>query len=118
MKTISTVVLPLAAVLLLAACGEAAKNDPAGESAATTPMGNMESATVSGRGMGTVTAIDKAASKITLDHGPIPEAHWPAMTMGFEAKAEMIEDVVVGDKVEFEMTMSQGAAKIVSIRPQ
>ena len=33
------------------------------------------------KGHGTVTAIDKSAGTITLDHGAIPEAKWPAMTM-------------------------------------
>lgn len=118
MKTISSILLPLASALLLTACGEAAKSDPATDTATTTPMVNMGAATLSGRGTGTVTAIDMPARKVTLDHAPIPEANWPAMTMGFEVAPDMLDNIAVGDKVEFEMTMSQGTAKIMSIRPQ
>lgn len=81
-------------------------------------MTNKGATTVSGRGAGLVTAIDKTAGKITLDHGPIPEANWPAMTMGFEAEPEMLDKIAVGDKVKFEMTMLQGKASISWIRPQ
>lgn len=118
MKTINSILLPLGSALLLTACGEAAKNDPATEAAATTPMANMSVTTVSGRGTGTVTAIDMAAGKVTLDHAPIPETNWPAMTMGFEAAPEMLEKIAVGDKVAFEMTMSGDDARVTSIRPQ
>ena len=44
---------------------------------------------------GTVTAIDKAAGTITLDHGPIPEAKWPAMTMAFKAAPSITDAVKV-----------------------
>lgn len=119
MKTMSLILLALGSAQLVAACGEEAKNDAATETAATAPMAkSIEAATVSGRATGTVTSIEKAAGKVTLDHSAIPEANWPAMTMGFEAAPELLENIAVGDKVEFEMTMSQGTAKLVSIRPQ
>ena len=75
----------------------------------------MPAAAVSGRGTGTVTAIDKATGKITIDHGPILEAKWGAMTMAFAAEPAMLETVAVGDKVEFGMTMSGSAARVTSI---
>lgn len=108
MKTMKSILLAVGSALLLTACGEAAKIDPAAETAAT----------VSGQGTGTVTSIDKAAGKVTLDHAPIPEANWPAMTMGFQAAPELLDNIAVGDKVEFEMTMSEGTARLTSIRPQ
>ena len=46
------------------------------------------------KGKGTVTAIDKSAGSITLDHGPIPEADWPSMTMAFKAKPELLDSVI------------------------
>jgi len=36
------------------------------------------------KGVGVVKAIAKTAGTITLDHEAIPEASWPAMTMGFK----------------------------------
>lgn len=116
---LSMLVIP-AAYLLLRRRGAARsfKNQTEGEPQTKTPMANTAEATVSGRGTGTVTAIDMAAGKVTLDYAPICEANWPAMTMGVEAAPDMLDKFAVGDKVEFEMTTSQGAAKITSIRLQ
>jgi Cu/Ag efflux protein CusF len=111
MKLKSTLLL-LGAAAALAACGETAPNAAAPAAEKSTAM---PAAAVSGRGTGTVTAVDKIAGKVTIDHGPIPEANWGAMTMGFEAEPAMLETVTVGDKVEFGMTMSGSTAKVTSI---
>ena len=52
-------------------------------------------ATKTGRGTGTVTAIDTAGGKITLDHSPIPELGWPAMKMAFKANPSVIGSTAV-----------------------
>lgn len=36
---------------------------------------------------------------ITVDHGPIPEVSWLAMTMDFKAAPELVQSVKAGDKV-------------------
>jgi len=36
------------------------------------------------KGVGVMKAIDKTAGTITLDHEAIPEAGWPATTIGFK----------------------------------
>src|SRR3546814_11133437 len=76
-------------------------------------MGNMampaDSAAKMAKGNGTVTAIDKAAGTVTLDHGPIPEANWPAMTMAFKAKPGLLDSIKVGDKVAFDLALKDGA---------
>ena len=81
-----TIALGLAA--LTAACGKKAETSVAVETNQAAPaaamsgdMGNMAMApaapaSIMAKGHGTVTAIDKAAGTITLNHGPIPEAKW------------------------------------------
>lgn len=108
--------LALGATTTLVACGETTPKAaaPATETATTA----MPAAAVSGHGTGTVTAVDKAAGTVTIDHGPIPEAKWGAMTMAFKAEPAMLETVTVGDKVEFGMTTSGSTAKVTSISRQ
>src|SRR3546814_43858 len=81
-----TIALGLAA--LTAACGKKAEPPVAAETNQAAPaaamkgdMGNMAmepsaAAPLKAKGHGKVTAIDKAAGLITLDHGAIPEAKW------------------------------------------
>jgi Cu/Ag efflux protein CusF len=80
-------------------------------------MGKMEMApTVKmAKGSGKVTAIDKSAGTITLDHGPIAEANWPAMTMAFKAAPTLIDSVKVGDQVNFELKLDGNAGEITAI---
>lgn len=69
-------------------------------------------------GSGTVTAIDAAAGKVSLDHGPIPAVGWPAMKMGFTAKPALLDSVAVGDKVDFDVTVTGNAAEVTAIKKQ
>ena len=96
---------------LLAACGQPESNTvPANGATASEAaimanmsgdMGNMAMSPTAkmAKGTGKVTAVDKAAGTITLDHGPIAEANWPAMTMAFKAAPALIDSVKVGDEV-------------------
>ena len=55
-------------------------------------------------GSGKVTAVDPAAGKVELDHGPIAAMQWPAMTMGFVVKDKgVLSGLKPGDAVEFEL---------------
>src|SRR3546814_18648022 len=114
--------LTLAAMLglaaLLAACGQKAETDDAAANTTAEATGKMDAmaSNMSGdmgnmempmagsakmaKGAGTVTAVDKSAGTITLEHGPIAEADWPATTQAFKAKPEPLERGKVGDKVE------------------
>ncbi|MCX7586291.1 copper-binding protein [Phenylobacterium sp. 58.2.17] len=76
------------------------------------------SAAKSVKATGTVTAVDAAAGVITVDHTPIPEANWPAMTMGFKATPALAQSVNVGDKVAFDLTIKDGAGEITAIQKQ
>ncbi len=124
-----TIALGLAA--LTAACGKKAETPVAAETNQAAPateamsgdMGNMAmtpSATsaIKAKGHGTVTAIDKTAGTITLDHGPIPEAKWPAMTMAFKAAPAITDAVKVADKVDFDLTLTGSAGEVTAIHKQ
>ena len=79
-------------------------------------MGDGEAAQAKAvKSSGTVTAIDKAAGRITLDHQPIPEVRWPAMTMAFTATPEVIGTVAVGDKVAFAATTTGNAGQVTAV---
>lgn len=132
--------LTLAAMLglaaLLAACGQKAETDDAAsnttaeatgkmdamDSNMSGDMGNMEmpmaGAAKMAKGTGTVTAVDKSAGTITLDHGPIAEADWPAMTMAFKAKPELLDSVKVGDKVTFDLALNGNAGEVTAVQKQ
>jgi Cu/Ag efflux protein CusF len=123
----------LGSTILLAACGPKAEtNEMAAANTAVEATGNMaempgnmgnmampaEGAAKMAKGSGTVTAIDKAAGTITLDHGPIPEASWPAMTMAFQAKPALLDSVKVGDKVAFDLALKDGAGEVTAVQKQ
>ena len=118
--------IALAAAALLSACGQKAETNatateqPAAANTTSADMDNMAmpADTKMGKGTGTVTAIDKAAGKITLDHGPIPAVGWPAMTMAFKAKPELLDSVAVGDKVAFDLTLHGNDGEVTAIAKQ
>ncbi|OJY65184.1 MAG: copper-binding protein [Sphingobium sp. 66-54] len=132
--------LTLAAMLglaaLLAACGQKAETDDAASNTTAEATGKMDAmaSNMSGdmgnmempmagsakmaKGAGTVTAVDKSAGTITLDHGPIAEADWPAMTMAFKAKPELLDSVKVGDKVAFDLALNGNAGEVTAIQKQ
>lgn len=113
----------LAATALLAACGQKADKSataavntgsPAagateamtGNSAAAIDKMTMSSSSapaksMTGTGEGKVVSVNASTGAITIEHGPIKEINWPAMTMGFTAKPDLLKGVAVGDKVAF-----------------
>lgn len=122
--------IALGLVALTAACGKKAEAPVAAETNQAAPaaamsgdMGNMAmapaaTAPILAKGHGTVTAIDKTAGTITLDHGPIPEAKWPAMTMAFKAAPAITDTAKVGDKVDFDLTLTGNAGEVTAIHKQ
>ncbi|WP_313807102.1 copper-binding protein [Sphingobium sp.] len=103
---------------LLAACGQkAATNDATMAGNMSSDMGNMAmpEAARTAKGSGVVKAIDKAAGTITLDHGPIAEAQWPAMTMAFKAAPALLDSVKVGDKVNFALALKDDGGEVTAI---
>jgi len=121
----------LLTTILLAGCSQAPSNAvdsqaapaedakiPAAESA---PMANeampADAAATKASASGTVEAVDAAAGKITISHGPVETLKWPAMTMGFKATPEQVASVQVGQKVEFEFESQGMDGTITQITP-
>lgn len=122
----STLMTLLVAPLALAACdagdGTADRaNMPMAEDqmamgGENMPMMNAGEGEQIGSGEGTVTAVD--AETITIDHGPIPQVNWPAMTMSFSADKAARQKVSKGDAVKFEFRKTDSGGEITSIAKQ
>lgn len=125
MKRIYLTLAGLVLAATLTACGKKADETVAEATpapAATDGMAGMAmdpaQASKTAKGSGTVTGIDPVAGMITVDHGPIAEAGWPAMTMGFKASSAVAKDVKVGDKIAFDLKLQDGAGEITAIQKQ
>ena len=110
-------ILTVAAVLTLAG-GLAACTKKTEAPAASTDMSKMA---MSGdakmaKGTGIVTAV--TTDSITVSHGPIVEADWPAMTMAFKAMPAVAKTVKAGDKVAFDLKLQGGGGEITAIQKQ
>ena len=97
------------AVVLLTGCSQ--QSDTEGASPAVVPEATQSTA----RASGTVEAIDVAAGKISIAHGPVESLDWPAMTMAFKATPEQIASVQVGESVRFEFASTGMDGTILSI---
>jgi Cu/Ag efflux protein CusF len=91
--------LPLIAATILAACGQpqTKTDEPPATAQSETPIGVHSS--------GTVVAITREYSAITIQHAPIPEFQMDAMTMEFTvADASELDGLNVGDRVTFDLS--------------
>ncbi|MFA6605599.1 MAG: copper-binding protein [Sphingomonas sp.] len=70
------------------------------------------------KGVGTITAIDPVAGKVTFAHGPVQELHWPAMTMSFSAPLKLLDGFAIGDRVAFSFDWNGKSGRLVSIARQ
>lgn len=116
MKKTLMIAAMLAAPVILSGCdkkAEAPKAESSPDAMADMAM-SAESKMV--KSTGTVTAIDPASGKITLEHDAIPAVEWPAMTMGFSVKPELLKGIVVGDKVGFDLTVTGNVGEVTSIQ--
>lgn len=131
-RTLTTLAL-IGAAAALAACGQKTETNTA--EAPATPMASAPAMTPApaadnmagmpmaaeakmAKGTGTVTAVDATAGTVTIDHGPIAEANWPAMTMGFKAAPALAQSVKAGDKVMFDLKLENGGGEITAIQKQ
>ena len=80
------------------------------------PSMAMPAGSKMGNGSGTVIAVDASTGKITLDHSAIPAVGWPAMKMGFSAKPDLLKGIAVGEKVDFDVTVTGSAGEVTGIR--
>lgn len=84
---------------------------PGGPSSATSPNASANAS-------GTVTAVNLAQHKLTLDHAPIPAIGWPAMKMEFPAAPSVdLAKVEPGSKVQFTLRGANGSYTVQSITP-
>jgi Cu(I)/Ag(I) efflux system protein CusF len=120
--TIVRLTIALGLVALTAACGKKAETPVVAETNQAAPAaamsGDMAVAPIMAKGHGTVTAIDKTAGTITLNHGPIPEAKWPAMTMAFKAASAITDTAKVGEKVDFDLKLVGSAGEVTALAKQ
>jgi Cu/Ag efflux protein CusF len=66
---------------------------------------------------GTVEKVDVAASKITIDHGPIPNLDMDAMTMVFRAQdPAILKGVKARDKIRFTADRVNGQITVTKIQ--
>ena len=128
MKHLALTLAALGAATSLTACSktetattEAAAPPAAPAAAPGAPASDMAAMPMAAgakmaNGTGTVTGV--SADSVTIDHGPIPEANWPAMTMAFKASPELAKSVKPGDKVAFDLKLQGGAGEITAIEKQ
>ena len=113
--------LRIAAIVMavaLSACGQETPTDePPAEATTGTTLDNMAMPAEAkmAKGTGVVTAVDAAGGSITLEHQAMPEVEWPAMTMTFSAKPQILEGVKVGDKVSFDASIQGNAGEVTAI---
>lgn len=115
MKNILMTATLLALPLGLTACGKTPDTPKAETTTDAMSDMAMPTETKMAKATGTVTAIDPASGKITLDHGPVAELRWPAMKMGFAVKPDLMAAAAVGDKVAFEFEWNGKSGIITSL---
>ena len=90
----------------------AASDAPTAPLRATTPAGTSAKLTA-----GEVRKIDIEHGKLTIKHEPIENLEMPGMTMVFKAaEPAMLQQLKVGDKVEFVAEKANGAIVVTAIK--
>ncbi|MBS0478054.1 MAG: copper-binding protein [Proteobacteria bacterium] len=76
---------------------------------------NMSAEAKSGHGSGLVTKLDAASGEVTLQHGPVAELGWPAMTMTFSGRPGSLDGLKAGDEVDFAFDWDGKTGRLTSI---
>lgn len=109
-----TVLVALAAIPGLVACSDdvTETDRELGTEIETTSLQSPEVYETSGE----ITALSSGG--VTIEHGPVEEIGWPAMTMEFAVTdPAMIDAVAVGDRVDFGFRESEIGYALTSIAP-
>lgn len=119
-----SLILAAGMALGLSACNQPQETPAATDEAtagptdmATMPM-TSDGGAQTGTGTGVITAVDPAAGTVTVEHDPIPDFGWPAMTMRFTASPAIMEAVSTGQRIEFDVSVRDGVNEITAIRPE
>ena len=66
---------------------------------------------------GTVTKVDDAQAKLTINHGPIKNLDMDGMTMVFKAgDAGMLKGLKAGDKIKFDADRVNGQLTVTKLQ--
>jgi len=66
---------------------------------------------------GTVTKVDEAQGKLTINHGPIKNLDMEGMTMVFRAgEPAMLKEVKAGDKIKFDADRVNGQLTVTKLQ--
>ncbi len=65
-------------------------------------------------GFGVLKGVDTAQHKVKIAHEPVPSLNWPAMTMWFPLRAQLM-GIKEGDNVRFELQQENGQWVITHI---
>jgi Cu(I)/Ag(I) efflux system membrane fusion protein len=106
--------------LLLAGCEQSPTDgDTSAERRAPAMPGMPQAASAEHVAEGTVNSIDLTAGTVSISHGPVASADWPAMTMSFKlADPRAAADIVPSQRVEFHFTIESGmSATVTQISP-
>lgn len=112
------VITPASAValsLVLVSCGPSENKVTENRLSSGAPPG-IKKATQIHSGTGIVTAV--AANQVTLAHGAIESAGWPAMSMSFKSPTGVPQGVKAGTKVNFSFRKDDGGYVLTSIQPR
>lgn len=98
--------------LLIVACNDPPSSNTTGAAAGGMPgMPDMPRSAQQPAHMaqGTVNSIDQAAGTVSISHGPVASANWPAMTMTFKlANPSSASGIEPGQRVDFKFTIAGG----------
>ena len=106
-----------------AATAEQAKPESVGSSDSAAMSNDMpmekQGSTAEHSATGMVTAVDAAASTVTIAHEAVASAKWPAMTMTFKlSDSSKAADLKINEHVQFSFVLNEtGDATVVSIAP-
>lgn len=70
-------------------------------------QGTRQITAAANEGSGVLKAVNPAAGKVEIAHGPIPALRWPAMTMWFKVQGALPADLKAGDNVRFELQQAK-----------
>jgi Cu(I)/Ag(I) efflux system protein CusF len=108
----------IGATLILSAGGAPAQGGAGMSDTKKMPAMNDSKKATTANGTGTITDLNAANHKVTLDHGPMPAIKWPAMKMEFAVAPSVdLAKLKTGDKVSFTLSGSGGTYTVQSISP-
>jgi Cu/Ag efflux protein CusF len=118
MKTTLSLVTMVLVGMSVSACGQSAEKAAPAQGGAASNMPSMSKPgdkAAEHMAQGTVNSVDAAAGTVTISHGAVATANWPAMTMSFKlADPSVAKNIKPGDRVDFHFTIQGGMAATVT----